>query len=301
MLERLTIPQGWPLAIACGLALALSLGALLSGYRWLRETTLLPAWMWAIVAINSLGITQIAASFSPVSGPSTSLSPLEWAIATLTFCPAIALLGAMRPQHAYWNFIVGSAWLMLALPAAETYFMNPGQRLEVGDARAWFLWLMIALGPINFLATRFWLGSLLLALGQIVIFSSDLPLIAGSIGASPITAGFFIMVAAALSAFAASHYERKATNPFDALWLEFRDAYGMLWGLRFAERVNSAAAMYGWDFSLRWEGFRHNQTGESPFPAVPDVDKTLRNTLHGIVRRFFSTGVIALRLGNEVN
>jgi hypothetical protein len=48
----------------------------------------------------------------------------------------LAVLGAKRPQHAAWSFVVLAFWGILALPAAETYFLQRGQRREMGDARS---------------------------------------------------------------------------------------------------------------------------------------------------------------------
>ena len=45
-----------------------------------------------------------------------SHSPLDFAAAMIVFCPAMALLGAKRPQDKPWQLIVLSLWGILALP-----------------------------------------------------------------------------------------------------------------------------------------------------------------------------------------
>src|SRR5262249_36481088 len=150
-------------AAACGVALVAGLAILLSQRVQIRQTTLIAAWWWALGAMVAWAGVELAALFSPSAG--SVIAPLRLAAHSLSFCPIIAVLGAKRPQHAAWNFVVASLWAIIALPAAEIFFLHRGQQIAIGDARGCFLWILIALGPINYLPTRFWLASLLLAAG----------------------------------------------------------------------------------------------------------------------------------------
>ena len=298
MIARMIQP-GWPTAAVSAIATVAMVGLLLTHWRRLRETTLLPALCWAVVATLAVGGGQVAVHLLSPAASNADLATWQLAAAALTFCPLLAVLGAMRPQHYYWNFIVFSAWAILALPAAETYFINRGQPLEISAARAWFLWIMILLGPVNFAATRFGLSAICLALGQIVLLSSYLPLIQRPITSRPELAGLVIMLFALGLASFAARKQRTTTNPYDRVWLDFRDTFGMLWGLRFAERVNAAAAQYGWDFTLTWSGFRSTATAAPLNQISPEIEPAFRATLVGLLRRFVSADWIAARMGAE--
>lgn len=298
--DWLTIPAGWPVTAVCAVALAVAVGLLARGYRAVADTTLVPAWLWSLAAVAALAAVPIAASAFPRLAAAEYLVPLQLAAATLSFCPVIALLGAMRPQHHYWNFIVLSAWVMLALPAAEAFFMNRGQRLEISDARAWFLWIMILLGPVNFLATRFAASAVLVAAGQFVLFAEHLPLVNRPVSRSPLPVALVLMSGALVAALLAARSPQTSGNPYDRLWRGFRDSFGMLWGLRFAERVNAAAAMYGWSFRLNWSGLR-DADGRPVEDFDPAVEQQLRATLRGLLRRFISPARIAQQLGSDLD
>ena len=61
-------------------------------------------------------------------------------------------------------------------------------------------------------------------------------------------------------------------SPENKLWLRFRDAYGAVWALRIAQRVNDTARQQDWDGRLTWSGLEGN--GE------------LRNCLTKLLRPF---------------
>jgi hypothetical protein len=214
----------------------------------------------------------------------------------LSFCPVLAVLGAKRPQHAAWSFVVAAFWAMVSLPAAETFFLQRGQRLEMGDARSWFLWILIAVGPINYLPTRQWPAALLLAAGQILALAEYLPLIH-----RPLFAGQHVVgLALACSALLAARPPRStAVNPYDRLWFDFRDTFGLFWALRLQERVAAVGVSQRWPLWLAWSGFRDGATGGSIAGVDSAIEPTLRTTMRGLLRRFASGRWIAQRLGSQ--
>jgi hypothetical protein len=212
-------------------------------------------------------------------------------------CPAVSLIGGGRRRA--WNFVVVSLWAIVVLPAAETFFLHPGQPVEMGDARGWFLWILILLGPINFVPTRYWPAALLLAGGQVIALGNYLPLIRRDLVVQPEYVGFFVAVAAIVAAWArrltGAPTGRTSANPYDVLWLDFRDSFGLLWSLRVQERINAAAKQFDWDFDLTWSGFRNRADGK-PLTAIdPSVEPTLRTNFKGLLRRFVSHQWIADR------
>jgi hypothetical protein len=278
-------------AVALGLALA-GLIVLLLAWPHVRQTTLVGPWCWTMGAIAAWAMAAISGAF-PAAG---RLTPLGLAAVALSFCPIVALVGAKRPQQRAWNVVVLSLWCILALPAAEASFLHGGRHVEMGDARAWFLWSLILLGPINFLPTRFWLASLCVAAGQLVAFSPHLALLGSSLVGQPQWTGLALLGLAPLAARFCSGKPSAAPQRYDRLWLDFRDCFGLLWALRVQERVNAAAEQYGWDIELFWTGFRRRDG--SPLTTIdPKLEPALRTTLRGLLRRFVSGRWIGERLG----
>ncbi len=219
----------------------------------LRGTTLVGPCVWAVVVMAVLAVAGIYLSLATVH-PSSAAS-LRLIYATGTFCPLMAVLGARRPHHGAWNFIVASLWVVAALPALEAMFLGRGETLDIGGVRGWFLWLMIVLGMLNYLPTRHAFSAMLVAAGQIVLLSGFLPGVdkIGVTAALPIAT--LLLLLAISWAIWTARTRRPARNEFDARWREFRDAFGALWGVRILERVNAAARTSGWPFSLTWTGF----------------------------------------------
>ena len=287
-----------PASTAAGLAILAGMAAaagLLLRRAHVRETTLLPAWWWALAAIVAWSATEAAAALAGPR-PGNWLAPLRLAAIALSFCPVLAVLGAKRPQHAAWSFVVAALWAILALPAAEAFFLQRDQRLEMGDARSWFLWILIFVGPINYVATRQWLASLLLAAGQVLALSEYLPLIQRSLFIGQHTVALLVAAAAAV---AARPPRSGAGSPHDRLWLDFRDLFGLFWSLRLQERVNTVAASSGWPLWLGWFGLQGAATGKPVQHVDPVIEPTLRTTMRGLLRRFVTGGWIAQRLGKS--
>ncbi|MCA9174572.1 MAG: hypothetical protein KDB14_08800 [Planctomycetales bacterium] len=214
---------------------------------------------------------------------------MQFAVAMGTFCPVMSVLGAKRPQHQAWHFIVLSLWVVLILPAAEVLVLHPGQELEVHDSRAWFLLGLLLVNATHFVTTRFLPAGALLAAGQFLLLGRHLPW--GLLREwSPATAFaaltlaqccFAGAVVVAWAIPAASGTER------DRRWRSFRDRYGMLWALRVAQRVNEVAAANQWPLSLEWDGF-HDREG-APLAELPvEVERELDVCLRNLLRRFVS-------------
>ncbi len=274
-------------------------GAVALAWRRARiaETTLVPAWWWGVTAIACWSATEAAAAW--VDGKATWIAPLRLAAVALTFCPVLAVLGAKRPQHAAWSFVVLAFWGILSLPAAETFFLQRGQRLEMGDARSWFLWILILVGPVNYLPTRQWLAAILLATAQVLALSEYLALVH-----RPLFGGQYL-VALTLGClallFARAPQCRNAANPYDRLWLDFRDTFGLFWSLRLQERVNAVAGTSQWPLMLGSSGFVDHVTGQPLAQIDAAIEPTLRTTIKGLLRRFVSGPWIAARMGSDID
>ncbi len=288
---------------AMGGALILTLLAaavLVAGWRRIRETTLVSAWCWSAAAFASLALLALVEQMAS-SEHDAALDAWRFVAAVLTFCPVVSLLGAKRPQDAAWNFVVLSLLVVAALPAAETLFMQRGQRLEVGAARGWFLWILVLLGPINFLPTKHGLSALLLMAAQVILLGEQLPLIRRSLLAEQSLAALTLSTLAMVVAWWRSRSATVATTGYDRLWIDFRNAFGLLWALRVQERVNAAATMYDWPIVLAWSGFRQLDDG-APLTSLDEaVERQLRQNLKGLLRRFVSAKWIGERSVADVD
>jgi hypothetical protein len=265
---------------ACGLA------AQLSGFRQLRGTTLRAPWWWAAISLALVACSETAIAIWQW-GESSAAAQFRFAAGTLTFCPLVALLGAKRPQDRAWQFIVFSCWVILALPAVQAWLLRPDEPPHVHPLWGWFLVVLIVVGLTNYLPTRFCLAGLLAAAGQGTLMWQFLPF--GSNSASQLTSlfGLGLLCAAAVAAALLARVSRRVAEPLDRVWLDFRNQFGVVWGLRVAERMNASAKMYGWDARLAWHGFL--TAAGDPAPGIPPAVKAeLEKSLRGLLRRFVS-------------
>jgi hypothetical protein len=287
----------WAFGVGVVIALAVGMGVLVSRRAAIWQTTLVSAWWWTLAAVVSWsGVELIAAVDCRLARGGGSLEPLRLAAIALSFCPVVAVLGAKRPQDRAWSFVVVSLWGIVALPAAEAFFLQRGERVSVGDARSWFLWILILLGPINFVATRYWLGSLLVAGGQVMACSPYLALVQRPLLPQGGWIGLLLCVAGMVVAWLAFRRVRVTAYAYDRLWLDFRDSFGLLWALRVQERVNAVAKQKGWGIELGWNGFRSLADGAPLATIEPAMERTLRTTIKGLLRRFGSSLWLAERL-----
>ncbi|MCE9525731.1 MAG: hypothetical protein K8R36_06720 [Planctomycetales bacterium] len=287
---------------AAAIGAALAAGSVLLGlwnYRpAIAETTLNSAAWWsaaATAAIAGVELVHIAMALDE-----KWLAPLRFCAAVLSFCPFVSVLGAKRPQHLAWNFVVLSLWGIVSLSALTALAMQRADRFVLGDARAWMLWAMILMMLINYLPTGNRLAALLVALGQVILFAPHLPLLRGvdfltRLPAGPSLALFLFAIAVAVARTGSDPLRgQKEVDPFDLLWRDFRDSFGLLWGLRLQERVNAASTAGKWDVELQWPGF--------PSKGIPAKHReAVRQAMTGLLRRFVSHEWIAARLERGVD
>ena len=68
------------------------------------------------------------------------------------------------------------------------------------------------------------------------------------------------------------------------VWLRFRDAYGLVWGLRVLERYNVAAAKLDWPQQITWYGFQSRETTEEQ--PSKKIEATAARSFRMLLRRF---------------
>jgi hypothetical protein len=179
--------------------------------------------------------------------PSFELPPAPWRYLALclTAGALVAVLGARQPGMGAWNFVVAGLLAILSLPLVEQPWSSPQWRLD--EPRTLFLAGILAVGIVNYLPTR-WV--LVAAAGGLWAGTELWHLVQAP------EAGPSIVMAILFAALVWSACDRKpeAAGEFDALWLAFRDSYGLVWGLRVEEQFNHAAQHARLPVRLKWNG-----------------------------------------------
>jgi hypothetical protein len=264
--------------------------ALVLARRKVQGTTLVATWWWSLAAFAANGGLELLLAWQLADDDNAGQS-LRYAARMLLLCPTISLLGVKRPQHGPWNFVVVSLWGVLALPSAEALFLNTGQPLEIAGFRSWFVLVLLLASLVNTLPTRHALAALLAIGGQVLLLGNYLPF---PLPQSPYDTEAGLGLLAVAAALYACRPARRASNSLDQLWLDFRDCFGLFWGLRMQERIQAAAKMYNWPIALHWSGWR---AADGPLTELPDdTRQQILTTFRGLLRRFVSNEWIDARL-----
>ena len=247
--------------------------------RTLRGTTLTAARWWAIGSILFLlSVELIIWLLVPSGGRQVTL---RYVAAIVGFCPMMAVLGAKRPQHTAWQLIVFSLWIVLALPAAEAYFVRRGAAVQIHDTRGWFLWVLIAIGCLNYLGTRNGLAVVMAAVAQVMLLGEHLPLWRRSTESLDVSIALGLLLAATLLVVVRSN-PTPAADRLDRKWAAFRDRFGTFWSLRVAERFNVQATSQGWPLQLGHYGLQSVE----PEIDETDVPRAAEEFLASLLSRF---------------
>ncbi len=291
----------------------------------LRGTTLLAPWTWAVAAIIAIGSVELILA-GGFDAPFPWADHLRFVAATLTFGPMMAQLGAKRPQNRAWQLIVLSLVGIVALPAVEAW-LRDRHEFDMHAVRSWFLLVLIIVGVINNLPTRFGRSTLIFGVAQLALFWPHLPWgDAAEIRPTPlfglglIDVALWILVRSRANVMTPNTSNHPlAGEPFQSfnrLWRDFRDWYGAVWSLRVLERVNVAAHQQGWNATLDWDGFVRlpdisddagsvadsaKANNSSPAEIVPNLDSSdvapsIDKVFRGLLWRFVSDAWIESRL-----
>jgi hypothetical protein len=291
------LPAEETLAIGAVVGIAVVTGCgLAARFRSLAGTTLRGPWWWAVLSLGSVAAAEVLTAQLAEQGDAW-VSHLRYAAAVTTFCPLMALLGAKRPQDRAWPLIVLSLWVILALPAGQAIVHRPDMALRLHAAWRWFLLILIAVGLINALPTRYWPSALLTAAGQALLLRPNLPVVSSDpflpvpwVWRLEPIAGLLLLSAAAVLWAMGVPRAAPAARPLDRVWIDFRDAFGVVWALRVADRFNDTARICRWPARLGWHGLApESEPG-------PELDDEMRRALATLLRRFVSPEWIQQRM-----
>jgi hypothetical protein len=241
-----------------------------SALRANRETSLLHAVCWGVVAWLAWGMAILAddVALPPAAARHVALG--------LTGAAGIAVLGARRPHVLAWDFVMLGLVAVIMLPLVESLLLGTD---TAGPVRVLFLIATLSVGLLNYLPTCSSPAVLLLAValgGELATaFAPD---------AMPAQLFDLILLLTPWGARACLRGGRRDRGDFDCHWLDFRDRFGLFWAQRVREQFNAAAANQGWAVKLSWRGLHRTSRDE----AVGDSAKMLE-TLRAITQRFMPT------------
>jgi hypothetical protein len=285
----------FPLVVMLGVAATLAL----AWATWnLRSATLRAPLIWAWIAwlyLNYLG-----------HGARKPSDYETYTAAVLSIAPLLAVLGAKRPQNGAWQFIVLTLVAVLLLPVGQGW----GYGDTVPHVHGLFQWLIaghILLAVANYFATRFRGSALVYAVGAVLLSGKFLPLLV-DYGSAGVYWALICFPLCILGAAAIVWRSRRAPPGLQHLWLDFRDAYGAVWALRVAERLNAAAKLHRWPVEFTWSGIlvtgdpnvatpNDSRPNEAALAALaPTVRHRVERELRSLLRRFVSHEWIVKRL-----
>ncbi len=266
--------------VALGLA-AVDAWWLIRLRRRLEGTVLLHTWYWGVWLL-------VVATLAVFAGRWWELSPsvrdsLKWLLLSAGFCPFVARLGAKRPQHRAWHWIVLSFWVIAGLPAWQS--IAAGRAFRVGLLWDGLLVLLLLMQTADCLATRVWAAPWFLSAGQLLLHPDprwwkalpDSPALVvmafllGSIGLLALLRGWQPLPRTALG--------------WTRVWRDFRDRMGVLWSLRLLQRFEQDSRQDETRVLLRWDGFvEADASGFRFLEALPEeTERLMRNLLRRFV------------------
>jgi hypothetical protein len=249
-------------ALLTAALVAIALTIVGKAVRRARGTTLVAPLVWSFTSLLVV-IAAYVYLIQPAIFPTIYRSEKWWVLALCsTFCPMMSLLGAKRPQNRAWQWIVLSFWIVAALPAIQQLVLQPLEPLEVSTVWRWFYAILLLISAVNYFPTRYAPAGLLATAGQTVLLSPYLPMGPIVMGHPLIgipMLGAAVCLARVLSGIRFSRQrastDEKLLPGWTNVWLDFRDAYGLLWGARMMERIDSLLQSSNVPVWLDWNGF----------------------------------------------
>jgi hypothetical protein len=270
-----------PASLACGLAVVLQVIALYGARKW-RGTTLMLPCLWVATSAAALAVTAVLEIVWP-NAEGIGISAIRFAAYASTLCPIVAVLGAKRPQDRGWQWVVLTLWLVMVWPAAQALANPAGPRVELAMLWKLFIVGVIALGPLNYMATRNTVAALFCAVDKVLLLSEHLGFRQSSVWDLSAALTCFLLAAVIVMKERAKETHADVCGTQTARWLKFRDCYGAFWGLRILLRVNETAVLRQWPVRLAWHGFE--RVGEQSPDGAQEAE--IEQTLDTLLRRFF--------------
>jgi len=294
------VNNAWTQLAAC-IAFASLLPVLVRLRAGLAGTALSSAWpplaiawlTWLIVAVVTL--------------PPSLLRPwadsLWFLTAIVALVPPIAVLGARRPTSRVWTwFVLVPLVLVFAWPVLP--IVTVGARANAFNLEAPVVVgyvLVLVMGAGNYLGLVHTVSALLWMAGLVLVV---LPLCPSTNGAMPDpwsgrTWGTFCLSASGWIA------ERQAARrlhgqdmrlPFDRLWSDFRELFGIVWAKRVQERFNDDARRSGLKLRLGFQGLEDASGVKANDKIDPGSQTAAEASLCWLLQKFVDPEWVEKRL-----
>jgi hypothetical protein len=221
------------------------------------------AWSWALLGVDA---------------DELGMEPARYVAICLSGAAGIAVLGARRPYVFAWHFVVLGLVGVMVLPLLEHAVIGTS---PIDPLRIFFVSATLAVGLLNYLPTRAAPAVVLLALAWV---GELLGLFAPGVFGDPSEVQLFhlLVLLAPWAGWICWRRRREAPSEFDAVWLDFRDRFGLFWAQRVREQFNHAAGHAGWPVRFTWRGLHRT----SPAAITPADQAAMLETLHKVLGRF---------------
>lgn len=271
------------IVIACLIGMAATIVCVRVSWT-MRRTTLTPPCVWAA---TSLAVVTCAIGLAADEARPAWFAHFDYLAGISTLAPFVSLLGAKRPQDRAWQLIVAALLGLLAFQDFRSWLLDPSIQPSPHAAWRWLITALIVMQTLNYLPTRHAAAACLACIGQCLLLQTSLVFVA-EVSRGLIALGT-ILVGAAI--FAAAFVEMRRPVTYDLYqreWLDFRDRYGVLWGLRVQERVNAMAQQHNSRLRLGWHGFRNAEetSGQAGQAEQPALDDPIYKAFGAILARF---------------
>jgi hypothetical protein len=215
----------------------------------------------------------------------------------------MSILGAKRPQHGVWQFIVATLACVLAMPAVTAVLVRPGSAPDLHLIERCFLPLLVVVGWLNYVATRRTVAVSLVSVGQLGLMWKFLPEVGERAPLAPdIDAGAAVLVASGAALAAAQTVlwpvglkkMHAFAGTFDRPVLALRETLGAVWTLRIAERFNGVAVERRWPCRLHFRGVVVEDG-----PATGRWEEDATRCIRSLLRRFVSVAWLSRHGHND--
>ena len=264
--------------------------------RRLRSTTLRPAGRWTLAASALWSAVWILDyGFKLLS--TSAADHLWYAIAVMSLCPAIAVLGSRRPGTRVWTgFILIPMLFTLGWPVITLWLQGSDVRgLQLETPQLFGYLLVLVMGAGNYMGTQYTLPGLLYTAGNallVVTSSAACPAWMSDRWLARMWASGCLILAIHLADRSANR-DPTGMNRFDRLWLDFFNQFGVVWGRRIQDRVNFIGVKESWPTQLELHGF---VWATAPDPAT---EARIEQAFRWLLRRFVEPEWIDERLGSQ--
>jgi hypothetical protein len=268
--------------IACLTGMAATIVCLRASWR-MRRTTLAAPCTWAAAA---LAFVTCAIGLAAIRTSPTWLAHFDYLAGIFTLAPFVSLLGAKRPQDRAWQLIVAALLGLLAFQDFRSWLLDPTVEPSPHTAWRWLITALVVMQALNYLATRHAAAACLVCAGQCLLLQTSLVFL-GEVSRGLIPLGTMLVGAAVFAAVYVEMRRPVINDAYQRQWLDFRDRYGVLWGLRVKERVNATAQQQNSRLRLGWRGFRAVEaSGQPSQPEQPARDDLIYKAFSSILARF---------------